>query len=370
MAGCRNDRRSNKRGAKRGLWQGLLVAIAAAPLLGPAPALAQWFSDPPLPPQAVVRIVAQHGFTDFSPPRLSGDVYIVHAVDDDGARVRLVIDAHDGRILRPARAVRDIPSERPIGRIRPRDYASPPEADFEEGESVERLRPPGFDEDLVPPRSVGRLRQRGYASPEFDNELEEESVERFRMSRPSREELLPPRSGRGRAPGDGFSRETEYEREPVEPFRAPEVSRALTPTVREPAPRVEPPAREPAAATRPRGADRSGASPAAPAPVVEKKADQPAGAKATTTAAVPAPPVPKETVPATPAAPLSRPAKPEAQIPTPAAKPAKAGTPAAQPAATASAAPKVRVIEGVTPIQPHKPAADAGSSSEPQTVAQ
>src|SRR3712207_2720612 len=134
MAGFRNDRRH---WALSGARQVLLAGMMMAPLLGATPAFAQWFSDPPLPPQTIARIVARHGFTGFSPPRLAGDVYIVQAIGEDGARVRLVVDAYSGRILRPLGAAAEAAPRGPVRRLRPWDYAPVPE-DEDDDEDEER----------------------------------------------------------------------------------------------------------------------------------------------------------------------------------------------------------------------------------------
>lgn len=344
MAACREDRRLAAWGAR----QVLIATMIAASLLAPAPAAAQWFRDEPMPPQAVARIVARQGFTGFAPPRLAGDVYVVQAIDEDGARVRLVIDAYSGRILRPLTASRDIEPPRPARRLRPWDYT--PEPDVEEEREVERYRERRWSrEDLVPPRPIGR-------APSSDLPLSREA-------------------------------EIDLDRETVEPFRPRAIEREQRPEPRgEPprrAARVEPPAREPAAPARPRAAP---ASPAAPAPSVQTPArpaeTKPEG-KPAATAAVPAPAAPKEDVPpATPAAP-ARADKAEPATPAPAAlQPAPAQQPPAaqatatqkteQPAETGSTPPsKVRVIGGVAPVVPqNSAAAEEGSASEPSKIGQ
>ena len=313
----------------------LIAVAAAAPLLASAPASAQWFGDAVMPPQAIARIVMRNGFSGFSPPRLAGDVYIVHAIDEDGARVRLVIDAHDGRILRPVRSVEEFAPPR---RLRPRDEA---------------------------------------ASPEIEYEDEREYMGRFGTTRPGREALVPPRST-GREPLEALPREAEIDVD-REPFGAPSVSHEErpAPAVRnESAPkrrsvRVEPPAPAagpPTKPDRPRGVVRQApaVTPATPEPVVEAPKLNPT-ANATTTAAVPAPAVPKETRPATPAAPAPaiETAKPDASRPPEASQPRQTSA-ASPPAETASASrAPVRVIEGVTPILPQNSAStEKGPSGE------
>jgi hypothetical protein len=355
MAGFKTDRR---RAALSGARQVLLASVVAAPLLGATPALAQWFSDPPLPPQTIARIVARHGFTGFSPPRLAGDVYILQAIGEDGARVRLVVDAYSGRILRPLGAAAEAAPPRPVHRLRPWDYAPVPE-----------------DED------------------DDDEDEEREPSDRFRGPRLGREDLVPPRPiGRAPSPDLPLSREAEIDldREPVPPFRSPSVEREqrpASPLRTEPArkaARIEAPARQgagPTAPARPRPADRATpASPAAPAPVVEtpQPPEVKTDAKPAATAAVPAPGLAKEEAPPpAPAAPArtQEAAKPDGSGQAPVSAPKQAADAQAtsgQPPATASAspAPTVRVIEGVTLIQPQSPApADKGPWRDPDTPA-
>jgi hypothetical protein len=325
------------RPAKRGARRVLMAVVAATPLLGSAPAAAQWFDDDqPMPPRAAVRIAARHGFTDFSPPRLAGDVYIFNALADDGARVRLVIDAYSGRILRPLGVSADLAPPRPTRRLRPWDYAPVPDEEDElERQPVERFRGPRLGrEDLVPPRPIGRERPSDLPlSRDAEIDLDRRLDESVRGPGPQREQRPAP-AVRG------------------EPNRK--------------AARIEQPAREPAGPApteRPRGADRP--APTSPAPVVETPAP-PVQAKPETTAAVPPPTVPKSE----PTAPAAAP-RPEAVAPQKQAKP-QAPAAAAPPAATASTSPpKVRVIEGVTPVVPQNTApAEPGSSSEPSTIAQ
>jgi hypothetical protein len=327
-----------------------MAAVAVAPLIGPVPAAAQWIADDPMPPQAAARVAARHGFTGLAAPRLVGDVYIVPAIDEDGARVRLVIDAYNGRILRPLGASAELAPPRPVRRLRPWDYTPAPEAgeDGWEREPVERSRERRWSrEELVPPRPIGR-------APSSEPPLSREAVidldrERLEASR---------------------ERGVEREQRPAPATRGELSRRAAS---------VEPPLREPVGPTRPRMA-----APSTPAPSVETPArpaeakPTPKAAKPAATAAVPAPAVPKdESPPVSPTAPAGaseKPASPAqapaAQQPSPGPQPAKAET-AEQPAATASApASKVRVIGGVTPVVPQSPTAEEGSSSEPSKVAQ
>jgi hypothetical protein len=54
----------------------------------------------PIPPRRVERIVASEGFRLSAPPQRQGDVILADGVDGRGQRIRFVIDAYDGQILR------------------------------------------------------------------------------------------------------------------------------------------------------------------------------------------------------------------------------------------------------------------------------
>jgi hypothetical protein len=53
-----------------------------------------------LPPQAIVRDLQRNNFTYVSPPLLEGRFYQVKALDPDGRKVKLYVDAHSGRIAK------------------------------------------------------------------------------------------------------------------------------------------------------------------------------------------------------------------------------------------------------------------------------
>lgn len=59
---------------------------------GPAPAL--------LPSTEVYAVLRENGFSPLGIPRLRGSVYTIAVIDRRGDDGRLVIDAHDGRIIR------------------------------------------------------------------------------------------------------------------------------------------------------------------------------------------------------------------------------------------------------------------------------
>src|SRR5690348_12036809 len=97
------ERRKDRRRGGR-LSQAVITSTLARTLLSTTPAAAQWFGlfggDDPLPPPRISRMLARQGFQDLSRPRFAGDVYIVHAISPMGTRVRLVVDAFDGTIVR------------------------------------------------------------------------------------------------------------------------------------------------------------------------------------------------------------------------------------------------------------------------------
>jgi hypothetical protein len=347
MAGFRDGHRG---WTGRGARQILTAAIVAAPLLAAAPAVAQWFADDPMPPGAAARIAARHGFTGLSAPRLAGDVYIVQAIDEDGARVRLVIDAYSGRLLRPRGASVEFAPPRPGRRLRPWDY-----------------------------------------TPDDEEDEEPAPVERFGDRRWSRETLVPPRPiGRERPPELPLSREAEIDldREPAQSFRPAPVERERRPSEARSEPtrraaRIDPSAPEataPAQAARPRGTSR--ALPSAPAPAVETPAPpaaSEAGKKPDATAALPTPNEEPAPASAPRAAAEERPDKPSpTQAPAVRQQPAPAKQPPAQRTATQAETPntatgapgKVRVIGGVAPVVPQKPGSEEGATSEPSKIAQ
>ena len=177
----------------------LMAGFVAAPLLAPAPVAAQLFAEDPMPPGAAARIAARHGFTGLSMPRLAGDVYIVQAIDEDGARVRLVIDAYSGRLLRPRGASVELAPPRPGRRLRPWDY-TPDDEEAEERAPVERFGDRRWSRDtLVPPRPIGRERPPELPlSREAEIDLDREPAQSFR----------PPPVERERRPNEARSEPT------------------------------------------------------------------------------------------------------------------------------------------------------------------
>ena len=79
----------------RGLSAGILTLWAASV------AQAQYAYEPDLllPPRAVVWRLSDRGFTDVTRPRFDGQAYVVEASNPYGERLRLFVDARDGRIV-------------------------------------------------------------------------------------------------------------------------------------------------------------------------------------------------------------------------------------------------------------------------------
>lgn len=282
-----------------GLPRAIIAAAVGAALLFAIPATAQILpygqEDEPLPPPTISRMLLRRGYEPVGRPRFQGDVYMVQALSPSGARVRLMVDAYNGSIIRSTRLDDDLGPVRPRGR-----------------EYLDRE----VDLDLlddVPPRA-------SRPQPQFEDE-----TLRTERARPH--------------PGDGPAR---AQRPQAEPERK--------------AARNEPPGRAPeGAAPSRRGTQPAApaAAPAAPGPVVDKpKQEQPAAPKPAATAAAPAP-APKQDAPAAtpPAPPPAEAAKPEPAKAAPAKTAEKSGE---EKPATAGPSQPVRVIEGVTPIIPQK----------------
>ena len=53
-----------------------------------------------LPPYEIVRYLHQSGFSYISPPALAGRFYQVKALDPNGRKVKLYVDAYSGRIAK------------------------------------------------------------------------------------------------------------------------------------------------------------------------------------------------------------------------------------------------------------------------------
>jgi hypothetical protein len=108
--------------SRRASSAGSLALLLCLTALGPDAARAQFAYEPDLfmPPRAVIWRLNERGFTEVTRPRFDGQAYIVEASNPYGERVRLFVDARDGRVLgrqrldaptpeMPARVVRRAP---------------------------------------------------------------------------------------------------------------------------------------------------------------------------------------------------------------------------------------------------------------------
>ena len=283
----------------RGLPRAMIAAAVGVMLLFANPATAQILpygqEDEPLPPPTISRMLLRRGYEPLGRPRFQGDVYMVQALSPSGARVRLMVDAYNGSIIRSMRIDEDLGPVLPRGR----DY---PDREVD----LDQL-------DDVPPRA-------SRPQPQF----EDETLRSGRLQpQPGNE---PPRAQRPQPERKAARSETQG-RAPVAPAPSRRSAQPAAPAT----------------------------TPAAPAPVVEKpKEDPPVHDKPAATAAAPAP-SPKEDMPAA-AAPAPAPLPVEAARPAP-AKPEAARTAektVEDKPATAGPSQAVRVIEGVTPILPQK----------------
>jgi hypothetical protein len=84
---------------RRALSVGLIAGMFALSAAGTAKAQYAYEPDLLLPPRAVVWRLNDRGFTEVTRPRFDGRAYIVEASNPYGDRLRLFVDARDGRIL-------------------------------------------------------------------------------------------------------------------------------------------------------------------------------------------------------------------------------------------------------------------------------
>jgi hypothetical protein len=82
-----------------GIAQSLVPVVDIAPhgFAGPLPLVGV------LPPEEIVASVRSAGFDPMSRPVHRGPVYVVFAIDRYDAEVRVIVDAHSGRVLRAVR---------------------------------------------------------------------------------------------------------------------------------------------------------------------------------------------------------------------------------------------------------------------------
>ena len=298
----------------------LVVGAAVAGLASPASA--QWYGgsspynappppygyggspayDRPLPRDVIVDRLEDRGFDDVGRPRFDGSVYVVEAMSRRRGPVRLVVDAYDGRLLRetPLAVAR-------LGR------------DYDDGIDIDGYAAPRRGAALPPPEMPNAPRYR----PESPEDLP-----RREALRPAEPDIVAPRpSGRSR---------------PADPRLAPD------------APAIGSRSSEPQAPRREASRPSSGLEAGDPSVGVEgvnpdsRRAPRPAAAKRDT--------APK---PADAAAPAVR-TSPSAPAPSTAAKPEEK-KPVPAPATAEAGERKVRVIQGVTPLN-----SGAQSSPAPQ----
>lgn len=367
-----------------------LIAFASALLAG-SPASAQWWGldfieqvirpmpprppgllpPPPervVPPGDVVRFMASRGFQRISRPALRDGLYLIDGIDRAGDRVRFVIDARDGRVLR-ANVVQDWdvdlldrgqPSRSPDedwderGRFRParpgsdyteRAYPERPSLNraYPEGSYPDRLPSArGYDQDLGAPEQAWPRRE-GEAYPEQRQALREEPQGRSPAAPLRRESIpaqpLPEAQPRSEGAVGAPSRSAPAARTTEPSSQAKPAARGAESVQPKPAEKADAPANpdKPATAAKP-------AEPTSPAPTAGRT-EAPAGKPDRSQAA------------AKPAEPTGAPDKTEAPSDSPAApRPtigdAREDADKSDTAEGRTARGPVRIIEGVTPVLP------------------
>ncbi|HEX2727288.1 MAG TPA: hypothetical protein VHN20_15820, partial [Beijerinckiaceae bacterium] len=91
-----------------------VVLLLANPAVAQIPPYSQ--DDEPLPPPTISRMLLRQGYEPVGRPRFQGDVYMVQALSPSGARVRLMVDAYNGSIIRSMRLDEDLGPLPPRGR--------------------------------------------------------------------------------------------------------------------------------------------------------------------------------------------------------------------------------------------------------------
>jgi hypothetical protein len=301
-------------GSMRNLKSLLVTGVAALAMVA-QPAAAQWYGggysynappppygygdrdERPLPRREIVDRLEDRGFEDIGRPRFDGSVYVVEATSRRGGAVRLVVDAFTGRILR----------QTPL--------------------SMARLEP--FDDGLEIDSYASPSRRGAYPPPEMPN------APRYR-------------------PGDlegGLDRQAARPAEPDAAVPAPGPrSRPADPRLAPEAPGANALPAEP----EPRREARRPASPDVGVSPGEVQGVNPDSRRATTPA--PKPKTDLATKPAdkpAPASPVAR-TSPSAPAPSTPPRPASPG-----PTTAEAGERKVRVIEGVTPMNSGQQASPA-----------
>jgi hypothetical protein len=105
-------------------WSRSFAVLASLTILAATPAVAQPYPAEPyytgvVSPREIMRTVADMGLQPVSEPRLRGNVWIVRGAGREGTIVRVVLDAHSGRVI-------DMHSVRRPGPYGPGPYAAEP----------------------------------------------------------------------------------------------------------------------------------------------------------------------------------------------------------------------------------------------------
>jgi hypothetical protein len=209
----------------------------------------------PIPPRRVERIVASEGFSLSGPPQRQGDVILADGVDGRGQRMRFVLDAYDGQILR----TRLVGGPRPPGLI----YGGP-------GVDVPSQAHAGLGRDEPGPTIVPGVGPRvGSAQPGF------EAPRPLQKAKPPAK----PKQSAARAPAKPAAA-------PIAPKVPSEAETVTPPASAKQEPVSAPPAAE---AKAPAPAASTPATPLAPDATPVGTAPAPAPAPATTEAKAPAP---------------------------------------------------------------------------------
>lgn len=143
------------------MWPAALILLAA--VLPASAQYSRWDGPPPgyfdgrIPPEHVDAMVRDLGYTPIAHPRPRGPLWVTHAVDRDGNRVRVLIDGFTGRVIDVLRSPRGVavvprgPRYEPEYRPAPRAYPNrPPQAAIPEDDLDED------DDDEGPPANQPR----------------------------------------------------------------------------------------------------------------------------------------------------------------------------------------------------------------------
>lgn len=132
--------------SRRAVSAGFVAGVLALTAAGAAEAQYAYEPDLLLPPRAVVWRLNDRGFTEVTRPRFDGQTYVVEASNPYGDRVRLFVDARDGRIVSRQRI--DLAPDAPVRIVR-----RAPGYGWTENDEVPR-RPMREAERIVPPADI------------------------------------------------------------------------------------------------------------------------------------------------------------------------------------------------------------------------